>query len=416
MLHKKELLMFRSDRRGFIKKSSLMSLSLPYALYNLKWNNAAFASDGMVDVKHQKSQNGLTILNDRPLNAETPMHLLDDEITPSERLFVRNNGQIPQIAFGEGIKRWTLTIDGEVENPLSLSLHDLQKNFEKVTYHLILECGGNGRKGYYPQTSGTQWTYGAVGCPMWGGVRLKDVLTRAGVKSSAVYIGYYGYDIHLSGDQTKPVISRGMPIAKALDEMTLLAYEMNGKPLPAVHGFPLRLVCPGYPGSASGKWLKRLWVRDKIHDGPKMESPSYHMPKYPIAPGQDLAEEDFVIIEQMPVKSLITFPKSKTEMTSKVAKNFSCRGFAWTSAEKIDKVEVSFDFGRNWIKADLRAARNRYAWQRWEAQFSFPGKGYYEIWAKATDSKNDVQPMVVAGWNPHGYLNNAMPRIAVNVV
>ena len=394
------------SRRTFIKGSTVAGLTVASA-----GSLAAVPKAKEQAVQKQKNAAGMLLLNDRPLNMETPMHLLDDEITPVDKMFVRNNGLIPDSAYSQSLDSWRLTIDGAVDKALVLSFSDLLSRFKVYQYHMVLECGGNGRAGYHPPAKGNQWTYGAVACPMWTGVRLADVLAMAGVKKSAVYIGYYGSDRHISGDPKKVPISRGFPISKGLDAMTLLAFQINGKPLPPEHGYPLRIVCPGYPGSASGKWLKRIWVRDKVHDGPKMEAPSYSMPKYPVAPGQNVPLSDYEIIGHMPVKSLITSPRSGTTVGS----NVEARGWAWTSAESVSRVDVTVDFGRTWQRADLKTARNRYGWQRWRARLQIRKAGYYEVWARATDSTGEMQPMVVPGWNPKGYLNNAMPRIAIDV-
>lgn len=242
---------------------------------------------------------------------------------------------------------------------------------------------------------------------------MKDVLQSAGLKSSAVYTGYYGGDPHLSGDPNKIPISRGTPISKAMDEHTLIVWEMNGQPLPALHGFPLRVVTPGWPGSTSIKWLKRIYVRDREHDGPKMTGYAYRVPRYPVSPGTHVPKEDMKIIESLPVKSLITFPKSRLNWNLK--KSLLVRGHAWAGDRSVKAMHVSIDFGANWLAASLPPPVNRFAWQNWNTAIDFPGKGYYEIWARATDSAGEMQPMVVPGWNPKGYLNNAMHRIAVNV-
>jgi DMSO/TMAO reductase YedYZ molybdopterin-dependent catalytic subunit len=243
---------------------------------------------------------------------------------------------------------------------------------------------------------------------------MRDVLNEAGLKSSAVYTGYYGKDIHLSGDPNKVVISRGTPIEKAIEGHTLIAWEMNGRPLPALHGFPLRVVTPGWPGSTSIKWLQRIVVRDKIHDGPKMNGYAYRVPKYNVPPGAHVPEDDMKIIESMPVKSLITFPKTRLQIA--MGKVLHIKGHAWAGYRTVKAMHVSYDFGATWVKALVQAPVNLYAWQRWETKLYLPQKGYYEIWARATDSEGTMQPMVVPGWNPKGYLNNAMHRIAVTVI
>lgn len=392
-----------SDRRDFLKKLAYTTAAVPVGLQ--------FAQSSFAEVVLGKEK--LRVLSERPQNLEASQDLLDDDITPTEKMFVRNNGIPPPIATAKDIGDWGILIDGEVENPISLSMQDLKTKFKTYSYQLVLECGGNGRAGFYPATEGTQWTYGGVGCPLWEGVRLKDVLEYVKVKKSAVYVAYYGHDVHLSGDTNKVPISRGFPIAKGLDEMTLIAFGMNGKALPPLHGFPARLVCPGFPASASGKWLKRLWIRDRVHDGPKMTGKFYRVPTYPISPGSEIPEKDFKIIEEMPVKSIITSPKSGMKFTWNKNSTFQCRGFAWSGHGDIREVHVSFDFGQTWHKTNLKNPRNRFAWQRWETNLSLPSKGYYEIWARATDHTGKTQPMLVPGWNPEGYLNNAMPRIAV---
>jgi DMSO/TMAO reductase YedYZ molybdopterin-dependent catalytic subunit len=240
-------------------------------------------------------------------------------------------------------------------------------------------------------------------------VRLRDVLNAAGVKDSAVYTGHYGNDPHLSGDPEKVAISRGVPIAKALEEDTLIAWAMNGEPLPAIHGFPLRLVVPGYPGSASQKWLTRIWVRDQVHDGPKMGGYSYRLPAYPVAPGTEVPEADMVVMETMPVKSLITSPATRTQHDGL---SLDVRGHAWADGE-VAAVHVSHDFGQTWQEAALEAPVNRYAWQHFTATVDLPQPGYYEIWSRATDTDGRVQPVTTPGWNPRGYGNNMVHRIAV---
>lgn len=355
----------------------------------------------------------LVMLGDRPINIETPPHLLDDDVTPFEHFFVRNNGIPPELADIK-IENWRLKIDGEVNTPLELSIEDLKKNFETVTVRLVIECAGNGRKFFAPTPSGNQWTFGGVGFADFTGVRLKDVLNKAGIKPSAVYTGHYGADSHLSGDPEKKAISRGVPIEKAMDENNIIAWDMNGKPLPLLHGFPLRLVIAGYPASVSEKWLNRIWIRDVVHDGEKMKG-SYRVPKFPVAPGTEVKDDaDTDIIAEMKVKSLITFPKTGTQIPKGQA--IKIRGQAWSGQTAIEKVELSIDFGQTWQMAKLMPSKNAYAPQRFNAEIMPKISGYYEVWARATDNKGNVQPPVVPGWNPHGYFNNMQHRIAVFVL
>lgn len=355
---------------------------------------------------------GLVVLNDRPINAETPAHLLNDDVTPEAKLFVRNNGIPPSKT---DIKSWTLTIEGEsVEQRKTYTLAQLKQHFTHYTYQLTLECGGNGRSEFSPPAKGNQWTNGAVGCPKWTGVRLADVLKDVGIKDDAVYIGYYGKDTHLSGDPNKDPISRGVPINKALENESLIAWAINDNDLPLMNGYPLRLVFGGWPASTSGKWLEKIVIRNQVHDGAKMMGTAYRVPCKTVAPGAKVADDDMCIIHAMPVKSLVTYPKSGE--LHPLAKKLAVNGHAWAGDKQVNKVEVSTDFGQTWQPAQLTQAVNRNAWQHWHCTLLFPQKGYYEVWAKATDSDEISQPMVLPGWNPKGYLNNACHRIAVQVV
>jgi DMSO/TMAO reductase YedYZ molybdopterin-dependent catalytic subunit len=323
---------------------------------------AAMASDNPLVGK-----DGLTLLNDRPINAETPAHLLDDVITPNSRHFVRNNGIMPDPEDTDPAK-WQLTIDGFVDNPLTLSIADLKEQFEVHTMSLTLECGGNGRSFFDPPARGNQWTIGAIACSEWTGVLLKDVLNKAGVQSNAIYTAHFGADIHLSGDDTKLPLSRGLPIQKAMEaDNVLIAFAMNGEPIPMLHGAPMRLVVPGWPASTAHKWLNRIELRDVVHDGAKMTGKSYRVPNRKVAPGEKVDKKDFVIIERMPVKSLVTFPENGTE----IGLSTEVRGHAWSGDRTVAKMEVSTDFGATWQDAELDAPVNSGAWQNWRANVTF---------------------------------------------
>lgn len=398
------------SRRSFLKTTSMASVAAMVGMAVPFQENvgSGFIPAAMADVNVMPSKDGLVLLNDRPINAETPAELLDDNITPSNRHFVRNNGTVPVNTSAKG---WTLEIDGFVDNPLKLSIDDLRSQFEVVTMSLAMECGGNGRSFFNPPASGNQWTTGAIGCSEWTGVRLKDVLNKAGVKSNVVYTAHYGADLHLSGDPTKIPISRGLPIDKAMTDNVLIAFQQNGADIDILNGAPLRLVVPGWPGSCSHKWLTRIELRDVVHDGPKMTGRSYRVPAYPVAPGTDVPIKDFVIMERMPVKSLVTFPANGAAVGGLKT---DVRGHAWSGDRSIDLVEVSTDFGASWQEVDLDAPVNEGAWQHWRGKVSFPMAGYYEVWARAKDSAGEYQPHAIS-WNPRGYNNNTMHRVGLTV-
>ncbi|MGB5693238.1 MAG: sulfite oxidase [Flavobacteriaceae bacterium] len=404
------------ERRKFVKRSVLGSLSAALGMdivYGIKM------PEGYTPLVLQdpdpytlfRKDKQMVLLNDRPWNMEAQAHLLDDPVTPEKFMFIRNNGLVPE---NIDVENWTLTIDGEaVRQKKVYSLSDLKSKFPVHTYQLTLECGGNGRNEFDPPAKGNQWTVGAVSCAEWTGIHLADLLEDVGMTTKAIYVGYHAADIHLSRDPNKEPISRGIPIAKAMQKETLLAFAMNGKDIPLVHGHPLRLVAGGWPASTSGKWLNRLSIRNQVHDGAKMTGTSYRVPCNTVAPGEKVKDEDMCIIESMPVKSLITHPKSGAVISN--GKSLKIRGHAWAGELEVSKVEYSLDFGATWNACRTNPPANRLAWQRFEATVVFPKKGYYELWSRATDSSGMGQPMVLPGWNPKGYLNNACHRIAVKV-
>ena len=403
-------------RRDFVKKGTLGSFA---ALIGTELVFGSKMLDGYTPLALQEpdpfklfnKHKDMVVLNDKPWNIEAQAHLLDDKITPNSCMFIRNNGLVPEDIDP---KTWTLTIDGEsVKNKKTYTLSELKSKFEHHTYQLTLECGGNGRAEFDPPAKGNQWTVGAVHCASWTGVRLRDVLEDAGIKSNAVYIGYHAIDKHLSMDPNKEPISRGCPMNKALQDETLLAFKMNGEDIPLIHGYPLRLVAGGWPASVSGKWINRISIRDKVHDGTKMTGTAYRVPCEPVAPGEKVKDEDMCIIESMPVKSIITYPK--TGAIIKKGQSLNIRGHAWAGELEVAKMEYSIDFGSTWETCDVAKPENRLAWQHFTAKINFPKPGYYEVWARATDTNGKAQPMLLPGWNPKGYLNNACHRIAIKV-
>jgi DMSO/TMAO reductase YedYZ molybdopterin-dependent catalytic subunit len=413
------------DRRGFLGGAGLAAMgaavggAIPFAA-NMPGGlipaamaqsapPAAPAPKGPQYLKFPGKSDKLVLLGERPLVAETPEHLLDDDVTPTEKFFVRNNGILPEES--KAGDAWKLTVDGEVNNKIEITLGELKQKFKPVTRRLVLECGGNGRSFFSPQARGNQWTNGGAGCAEWTGVRLADVLKAAGVKSSAVFTGHYGADRSLA-DASKDAISRGVPIKKAMDENNLVVFAMNGAPLPHIHGGPVRLVIPGWPGSVSSKWFTRIWVRDKYHDGPGMGATSYRVAIKPMVPGDKPAEDNFRDLESMPVRSIITSPANGAKLASGT-QDVKLRGAAWAGDRSVSRVDVSIDFGASWIKADLGKPKNKYDWQRWTAAVKLPSDGYYEIWTRATDSAGVMQPHIAGSWNPQGYGGNPMHRIAV---
>ncbi|MFH4965176.1 sulfite oxidase [Gaetbulibacter sp. M235] len=403
-------------RRSFVKKATLSSFATLIGAEivfgsNIMEGYIPLALQDPDPFKMFNKHKEMIVLNDKPWNIEAQAHLLDDKITPNSCMFIRNNGLVPE---NIDAKKWVLKIDGEsVVKEKTYTLSELKSKFKHYTYQLTIECGGNGRSEFNPPAKGNQWTVGAVHCASWTGVRLKDVLEDAGIKKDAVYIGYHATDIHLSRDPKHEPISRGCPMSKALQDETLIAFQMNGEDIPFIHGYPLRLVAGGWPASVSGKWINRISIRNKVHDGTKMTGDAYRVPCKPVEPGEKVKDEDMCIIESMPVKSLITYPKSGAIINK--GKVLNIRGHAWAGELEVAKMEYSIDYGSTWNTCVIEKPTNRLAWQHFTASIKFPDTGYYEVWAKATDTNGIAQPMLLPGWNPKGYLNNACHRIAIKV-
>jgi sulfite oxidase len=406
-------------RRGFLGLAGMtaaLGVGIPFARHIPEGLVPAAYAQGAADhaamLAEAGKHAGLSVIGERPFVAETPEHLLDDETTPFENFFVRQNGIPPEPAADPDA--WELSIAGEVDNPVTLTVADLRSRFENVTHHMVLECGGNGRSFFDPPARGNQWTNGGASCGQWTGVRLRDVLESVGVRPSAIYTAHYGADIHLSGDPDRQVLSRGVRLEKAMEEHSMLVWAMNGEPLPHIHGGPLRLVIPGWPGSASHKWVTRIVLRDVEHDGPGMTGTSYRVPATPMIPGSGPEGVTFDIMESMPVRSIISSPANGTRLAAGT-RNLALRGAAWAGDTAVAAVHVSVDFGATWHAVDLAAARNRYDWRRWTASVPLPSDGYYEVWVRTTDEAGVSQPHIAGNWNPQGYGGNPMHRIAVLV-
>ena len=403
-------------RRGALKGAALAAMGtalgagIPFARHMPQGLVPAALAQGAAQPQflQMDGKAPLIMQGERPLNAETPEHLLDDAVTPADKFFIRNNGSVPDPVADP--RAWKIRIDGEVNTPLELSIAELEQRFEVVTRQLQMECGGNGRSGFSPQAAGNQWGNGAISNAEWTGVRLRDVLRAAGLKEGAKFTGQHGADNHLSAQG--PAISRGMRIEKALDEDTLICFRMNGAAIPQMHGAPARLIVPGWPGSLSQKWFNRLEVKSEPHTGRGMGGTSYRIPVRPIVPGSRNNGADFVDMESMPVRSVLTSHAHGTRLPAGT-RSLDIRGHAWAGDLSVRDVHVSTDFGQSWQAMQVAAPPNRHSWQRWQGSVALPADGYYEVWYRATDSNGRMQPHVAANWNPQGYGANPISRIAI---
>ncbi|MDW8469387.1 MAG: sulfite oxidase [Burkholderiales bacterium] len=343
--------------------------------------------------------------SERPLTGSVPAHEHDFDVTPTDRMFIRNNLLTPDIDAAQH----RLTVKGLVEREISFSVEELKKAFPVVSFQAMLECAGAGRTAFNPRPSGTPWSEtGGMGCPRWTGVRLADLLRAAGLRANAVHVAGQGGDPGMV--PTAPPVIRSIPISKAMEEHTIVAWEMNGAPLPKVHGYPLRLVVPGWVGSASIKWLHTLTVLDAPFKGTYMTD-SYVMPKWPVEPGSKMPP-DTVSTEAWPVKSMITYPAPNARFKGNAP--ITVRGRAWVGEGSVERVEISVDEGKTWHRARLSPRGDKYAWRTFTFQYQPERFGYVTFLARAWDDRGNVQP-ILPPWNPLGYFWNGIHRVGVIV-
>ena len=357
---------------------------------------------GRVATQEVLSKDRLIVRAGRPQDLETPAHLLTSWITPNDLFYVRSHFYAPSV----DADAWRLRIDGDVARPLELTLSDL-KAAPSTSMVVTLECAGNGRAFFDPPVAGVQWEKGAVGTARWTGVRMTELLRMAGIAPSARYIWLDGADL---GIGRAPDFIRSLPIDKAIHPDTLLAYAMNGQPLPMPHGFPLRAIVPGWEGAYSVKWLTHLQVSTRDHDGPFVQA-AYRYPRRPVRPGAAVAPAEMQPVQGLFVKSLITSPAAGAVLAPGTVR---IAGFAWTGEADITRVDVSTDNGRTWSAARLSADRAPYAWRQFEHLWRPAQTGSYVVLSRATDSRGRVQP-IVADWNPAGYLWNTIDQVRVDV-
>ncbi|MDI6802173.1 MAG: molybdopterin-dependent oxidoreductase [Thermodesulfovibrionales bacterium] len=389
------------SRRSFIKKAGQLGAALALGKEILADNPLAQAQEKAVEKPVFAGKEKMMVLSSKPIVLEMPLDGFEHFITPTEMFFVRNNIGQPAI----DIQKWSLTIDGEVKSPLRLTMNEL-KRFEGVEAIVTLECYGNSRGFFDPKASGNQWKHGGIGTAKWKGVRLKDVLEKANITDRAKHIIFDGADEPFV--PTAPDFKRSIPVEKAMSPETLLVYEMNGAPLPVYHGYPLRVLVPGWGGSCSVKWLISIDVSEKQFDGVYMAD-KYRTPINPVKPGTKVSPKNMRVLTDIDVKSIIFSPSDGARVSTGEA---LIRGYAWTGDAEIVRVDVSTDSGRTWQKAKIVKNGERYVWSLWEYRWKAQKPGSYLLMCRATDSKGRLQP-ISADWNQDGYLFNAMDKVRI---
>ena len=341
----------------------------------------------------------MIVRSPRPEDLEMPLDGFTGWITPVDRFFVRCHTYTPQVSMSE----WSLKIDGKVDRPTTLTLDDLKK-LPRVELVSVLECAGNGRRFYEPHVAGTQWAFGSVGNGRWTGVRLRDVLQKAGIRSSAKEILFDGADVPIG---KMADFQRTITSAKALHPDTLLAYEMNGQALPVQHGFPLRVIAPGWAGDSWVKWVQHIEVLEHEFEGFWMKS-AYRRPLHPVPPGGTVDASETVPVTDLNVKSVIAAPSGWAKPGT-----VRVQGTAWSNGSPVSKVEVSTDGGRTWKSAKLGGSQTRYGWRLWQHDWK-AAEGQYTLLSRATNTAGQTQPLHQE-WNPSGYLWNVAQPAAITI-
>ena len=361
-----------------------------------KCSRAEFDRERSETLSAQPESTGLVTIEEEPIIGETPQAILKSWLTPNPLFYIRNHYTIPECE-----SQWELALDGSVDDALSLTLDDF-RSFPIQTLPITLECAGNNRSDLEPQVPGNPFQNGAVSTAIWAGVPLRCLLERAGIQEGAVEVLFEGFDAGepAPGEQTQPYL-RSLPMDVAMHPHTLLAYEMNGETLSREHGYPLRLIVPGWYGMASVKWLRRISVLQKPFEG------FFQKDRY-IVEGDD---GEPVPVSKMHVKSLISWPESNTRLPMQT---HMLNGMAWSGFAHIAKVEVSDDGGDTWSEADLVGPRYRYSWQQWNFAWSPKSGGHYTLVARATDEDGNEQPLETR-WNSLGYIINGVRPVRVKV-
>jgi DMSO/TMAO reductase YedYZ molybdopterin-dependent catalytic subunit len=365
--------MMHLSRRELLRSAPLLAAS-----GGLLLSRAALAGQSGAESRFP----GMIVRMERPRNLETPLTALQQQVVPNEQFFVRSHFAVPTI----DAKSFRLTVEGHVEKKLELTLDDLKK-MDAVSREIVVECAGNGRVFLAPQARGLQWGHGGVGNAKWTGVPLGAVLERAGVKRGAAEVVLIGGDEGTIADPATPGpihFDRGIPLAKATRDETLLAWEMNGETLPASHGYPLRAIVGGWYGMAAAKWLTRIVVTDRPHNG-FWQTFDYSIWDRAAGPSPQL-----IPVTAIEPKAVITDPAPGGVVKAGTA--YTVAGMAWAGENAVAKVEISTDGGKNWAAATV-PANEPLSWAAWSWKWTVPNaRGTATILARCTDTKGNTQP------------------------
>ncbi|HTH47752.1 MAG TPA: molybdopterin-dependent oxidoreductase [Candidatus Limnocylindria bacterium] len=399
----------RLPRREFFRRSAALGLGATALVRSLAGDTVTlpFLNGERPLVKYPQKR-PLLRLTARPPQLETPFEVFNESLlTPNDAFFVRYHlTNSPPRAESLQPDKFRVAVKGKVATPLTFSVEELKTRFEQAEVVAVNQCSGNSRGFFQPRVQGGQLGHGAMGCARWRGVRLADVLKAAGVDAAAKQVVFNGLDTPLL-PQT-PDFLKAIAVDQALDPELLLAFEMNGEPLPWLNGFPLRLVVPGYYGTYWVKHLNEITVLDDEFKGFWM-NPAYRIPDEPcgaIEPGT--SPKRTVPITRFNVRSFITSVAEGA--TLKTGAITVLRGIAFDDGHGIREVLVSADGGRSWRAAELGRQVDKYAFREWTMPFTPERAGKLALMAKATNRLGQSQPLEPL-WNPSGYMRNCVETV-----
>ncbi len=343
----------------------------------------------------------------RPPLLETPFDVFDKGVfTPNDRFYVR--WHLPDIPTTIDPVAFRLKVRGQVRKPLELTLRQLMEDFESVELAAVNQCSGNSRGFYEPRVPGAQWGNGAMGNALWRGVRLKDVLDRAGVAPGALQVRFDGMDSGLL--PATPDFLKSLDVDHARDGEVMLAYAMNGAPLPLLNGFPLRLIVPGWYATYWVKMLNDIEVLDKADDNYWMAK-AYRIPDTPGAnTTPDATGVKTVPISRMAPRSFIT--NLREHDVIRVGQDNPIRGIAFGGDNGVARVMWSSDGGSQWREATLEEDNGKYGFRRWHAAYRPQAAGPQKLLVKAVNTRGEEQPMV-SNWNPGGFMRNVVESLGI---
>jgi DMSO/TMAO reductase YedYZ molybdopterin-dependent catalytic subunit len=351
----------------------------------------------------------MILLTDRPIQLETPRHYFRAAFTPNEAFYVR--WHLDGIPNAIDLREWKLQVEGNVNKTLAISLPELMQKFKPVSMAAVNQCSGNSRSRLQPRVPGGQWGNGAMGNALWTGVRLRELLNLAGVKSDSLCVQFQGLD---SGQGPEGLGShaflKSLELKNPIVDECVVAYAMNGEPLPMLNGFPVRLVVPGYFATYWTKCLTWIRVLNTADENFWMKT-GYRMPDTPR--GNTTPEEmkagkvKTIPVERFPVRSFLISPDGSSKIPAGM--NVTLRGIAFSGFGAVNKVDISDDGGKNWAAARLGESHGAYSFRTWEASWAAKAPGRYSIAVRATDEKGNTQPDEPV-WNPGGYLWNRVER------